>query len=1091
MLAHPCVRLLSLCLTALLVGAPSAFAQFDTGTVVGTVRDASGAALPGAKVTLTNVETGISTVKTAGDDGNYEITSVKPGQYVVTGEKTGFSLALVENVRVQVAARLRVDLQLAVGQVTEKVEVTAAQPLVETDSSQRGQVITGDQTRALPLITREYSSLALLTTGVKLGGSSLTTGNTPREGAFNVNGLRSVFNNFLIDGVDNNAYGTSNQGFSNQVMQPTPDAIGEFKVVTNNMSAEYGRAAGATINVSYRSGTNRLNASAWEFLRDDALNATGFFKPATGKPAIDRNQFGGLFGGPIVRNKAFFFADYEGQRQTRKVTAISSIATPAQRQGVFAVDIRDPRTGTVYPAGTPIPVTSFAQKVLAGLPDTTAAGNANNFATLQELTADYDKANGKIDLQATPTVSFFGRYGFRNLNTFDNPPIPLPSGGSGNGAIYARNRQLVLGTTWIPGGTSLFEARFGYSWTQAGKNPPALGTDSAFSQFGLPGLPDDPRISGGLPTILITGYSDLGRQATNPQWQYPTVYNPKVNYTWTRGAHSLKSGYEMQWINTEVQDVNPLYGRDTYNGSFTRPTGAAASNLYNLADFELGLRAQYALSSVLVAHLRRNMHFAYLQDDWRASRKLTLNLGLRYEYSTPYWERDNILSNYNPSANNIVIASDGSLSDRALINPDRNNFGPRLGFAYTVSPGTVVRGGYGVSYVHFSRAGGGDLLPINGPQVVNAVVNQTNPSSPSFVPAEQGYPAGLADPSQFNPLTANITYMPSDFHSSAVQSWYLSLQRELMHNMLLDVAYVANRADDLLLFANYNQAAPNNAAGTIPLDQRRPIPGFADITYAFNGGKSRYKAFQTKVEWRVSRDVTVLSSLTLSKAEDNGSQSLENANGNFPAPQDFHNLAADFGTSEYDQPVNSTTSFVWALPFGRGRHWGSGVSALTDAIVGGWQLAGVNRINSGEPVTFTYTPGATFVVSGIAQDFRGANNYRPNVTCDNPYAQGGAQTITNWFDRSCVSLPADPSQPFGNATRNSVRGPVFWQLDTALSKKFAVGGPASFEFRLEAFNLLNRSNFRAPNGNRSAGAFGTITSTYDARQLQLGFKFLW
>jgi hypothetical protein len=359
------------------------------------------------------------------------------------------------------------------------------------------------------------------------------------------------------------------------------------------------------------------------------------------------------------------------------------------------------------------------------------------------------------------------------------------------------------------------------------------------------------------------------------------------------------------------------------------------------------------------------------------------------------------------------------------------------------------------------------------------------------VPAEQGYPAGLADPSQFNPLTANITYMPSDFHSSAVQSWYLSLQRELMHNMLLDVAYVANRADDLLLFANYNQAAPNNAAGTIPLDQRRPIPGFADITYAFNGGKSRYKAFQTKVEWRVSRDVTVLSSLTLSKAEDNGSQSLENANGNFPAPQDFHNLAADFGTSEYDQPVNSTTSFVWALPFGRGRHWGSGVSALTDAIVGGWQLAGVNRINSGEPVTFTYTPGATFVVSGIAQDFRGANNYRPNVTCDNPYAQGGAQTITNWFDRSCVSLPADPSQPFGNATRNSVRGPVFWQLDTALSKKFAVGGPASFEFRLEAFNLLNRSNFRAPNGNRSSGAFGTITSTYDARQLQLGFKFLW
>jgi hypothetical protein len=796
-----------------------------------------------------------------------------------------------------------------------------------------------------------------------------------------------------------------------------------------------------------------------------------------------------------VKNRTFFFADYEGQRQTRKVTGISSIATPAQRQGIFAVDVRDPRTGITYAAGTPIPITGFAQKVLSALPDTTAPGNANNYSTLQEFTADYDKANGKIDLQASPTVSIFGRYGFRNLKTFDQPGIPLPSGGAGNGNIYARNRQAVIGTTWSPSGRSLLEVRFGSSWTQAGKNPPSLGTDSAFKTFGLPGLPDDPRISGGLPTTLIGGYSDLGRQATNPQWQYPTVYNPKVNYTWTAGAHSFKTGYEYQWIATEVQDVNPLYGRDTYNGSFSRPAGAAASNLYNLADFELGLRAQYALSSVLVAHMRRNMQFAYLQDDWRASRKLTLNLGLRYEYATPYWERDNILSNYDPATNAIVKAGSGSLQNRALIDPDRNNFGPRLGFAYTLRPSTVIHGGYGVSYAHFSRAGGGDLLPINGPQVVNAVINQGTVGSPStvpasFVPAEQGYPAGLADPAQFNPLTANITYMPHDFHSGRVQSWFLSVQRELMRNMLIDVAYVGNRGDGLELFANYNQAVPNSAAGTIPLQDRRPIAKFADITYAFNGGKSRYKALQAKFEWRMSRNVTVLSSLTLSQTKDNGSQSLENANGNNPTPQDFRNLAADFGLSEYHQPYNSTTSFVLALPFGHGQHWAADASPLLDALIGGWQFAGVNRINAGEPVTFTYAPGSTFIVSGIAQDFRGANNYRPNVGCD-PYAQGDAQTITNWFDKSCVTLPTDPSQVFGNAGRNTVRGPKFWQLDTALSKQFALGGPARFEFRLEAFNLLNRTNFRAPSGVRSSGAFGTITSTFDPRQLQLGFKLLW
>ena len=1083
-LNHACTRVWLLVAFALFVGVAPALAQFDSAAVVGTVRDSSGAVVPGAKVTLTSSETGISFVKTTGDDGNFEFVAVKPGIYVVTAEKTGFSIAMVDNIRAQVSARLRVDLVMPVGQMTEKVEVTAAQPLLETDSSQRGQVITGDQTRALPLLSREYSSLALLTTGVKLGGSSLTTGNTPREGAFNVNGLRSVFNNFLIDGVDNNAYGTSNQGFSNQVMQPTPDAIGEFKVVTNNMSAEYGRAAGATINVSYRSGTNAFHGSAWEFLRDDSLNATGFFRTATGKPAINRNQFGGVVGGPIVKNRAFFFSDYEGQRQTRHVTAISSIATPAQRQGIFGVDIRDPRTGITYPAGTAIPMTDFARKVLSGLPDATSAGNSNNYTTLQEFTADYDKANGKIDLQATPTVSVFGRYGFRNLDTFDQPPIPLPSGGSGNGAIYARNRQAVFGMTWVPGSKSLLEARFGYSWTQAGKNPPALGTQSALEQFGLPGLPSDPRISGGLPTILMTGYSDLGRQATNPQWQYPTVYNPKVNYTWTSGAHSFKTGYEFQRISTEVQDVNPLYGRDTYNGSFTRPTGAAANNLYNLADFEFGLRAQYALSSVLVAHLRRNMQFGYLQDDWRATNRLTLNLGLRYEYSTPYWERDNILSNYDPAVNAIVRATDGSLANRALVNPDRDNFGPRLGFAYTVTPHTVVRGGYGVSYVHFSRAGGGDLLPINGPQVVNAVINQTNPLLPSFLPSEQGYPAGLADPSQFNPLTANITYMPRDFHSSPVQSWYISGQQELSRNMLLDVAYVANRADSLVLFANYNQAAPNNSAGTIALADRRPIPGFADITYAFNGGKSRYKALQTKFEWRMSNDLTVLSSLTLSQTKDNGSQSLENANGNFPAPQDFYNLAADFGYSEYHQPYNSTTSFVWSLPFGKDK------SPLVNALIGGWQLAGINRVTAGEPVTLTYTPGATFVVSGIAQDFRGANNYRANVSCD-PLAPSNERTFTNWFNKACVAVPTDPSQPFGNAGRNSVRGPNFWQMDLAASKRFQIAGPTSFEFRLEAFNLFNHTNFRAPNGNRSSGAFGTITATQDPRQLQFGFKLLW
>ena len=853
----------------LILSAASASAQFETASIVGTVRDNSGAVIGEATVTLTNVATGVSQTKISDASGIFEFSTLRIGTYLVTAEKAGFAVAVADGIELTVGARQRVDLTMQVGQLTERVEVLAAATRLETDTSQRGQVITGDQTRALPLNGRDYSALALLTTGVRQSAIG-TGGFTPREGSFNINGLRSTVNNFLIDGVDNNAYGTSNQGFSNQVMQPAPDAVAEFKVVTNNMSAEYGRAAGGVINVAYRSGTNAFHGSGFEFYRDTKFNATGFFKPpAGGKPPLERNQFGGVIGGPIIRNKAFFFADYEGFRQTRALVTTSTIPTVAQRQGVLTVAVTNPLTGSTIPAGSPIPMTTFARRVLEGLPEPTSAGTANNYAILQEFTNDTDKMGGKVDYQVSPRLSFFGRAGYRDVDITDQPPIPLPSGGDGNGFTYVTNKQVAFGSTWSPTNNSLFEFRFAWSDTTAGKNPLALGSGSAADLFGITGLPTDERVAGGLPSQLITGYSNLGRQATNPQWQFPMVFNPKINYILTRGRHSMKTGYEFQHIQTEVQDVNPLYGRDQYAGQITRPAGAAANNLYNLSDFMLGLRSTYALSNILVANLRQNMHFAYVQDDLRFNDKLTLNLGLRYEFATPHWEKDNVLSNFDAERRVMVQARDGSLEDRTTIKPDRNNFGPRLGLAYTVTPRTVIRSGYGISYVHFHRAGGANVLPINGPQVINAVVVQTNALDPSFRRTEQGYPTGFTDSSRFDPLAANITYMPRDYHSSRVQSWFASVQRELGQNMILDLAYVGNAADDMLLFANLNQAAPNNSAGTIPLQARRPIPGFADITYSFNGGKSRYHALQAKFDWRMRGGLSVLNSLTLSKTEDN------------------------------------------------------------------------------------------------------------------------------------------------------------------------------------------------------------------------------
>ena len=329
--------------------------------------------------------------------------------------------------------------------------------------------------------------------------------------------------------------------------------------------------------------------------------------------------------------------------------------------------------------------------------------------------------------------------------------------------------------------------------------------------------------------------------------------------------------------------------------------------------------------------------------------------------------------------------------------------------------------------------------------------------------------------------------MPTDYHSSDVQSYYASVQREIAANMTLDVAYVGNRANGVLLFANYNQAAPNNAAGSIALANRRPIPEFGDITYAFNGGKSRYNSLQVKYQYRMHGGLMVLNSFTWSKAKDNGAGSLENPNGNFPSPQDFYNLEADYGTSGYDEPLNNTLSFVYELPFGRGQRWMKDANAVVDALAGGWTLSGIVVARSGEAATLQYTPGPALQVSGINQDFRGANNYRPNVVGD---VYGDKNSVTTYLNRDNVVIPTDPSKPFGNAARNTVRAPAFYQVDLVASKDFRLPGQTKLQFRLEAFNLLNRTNFRAPVTNRSASNFGTITSTWDARQIQLGLKLM-
>lgn len=1081
------LRLRSVSLLALLTIWPVvAYAQFDAATVLGRVLDESGAGVPGATVTLTSKATAIQASAVTDETGAYQFLNVRIGDYSVEAGLQGFSTAMAPNVAVTVNARQRVDLTLKVGGVGETVEVTGASRVLETESSDRGQVVGHEQIVNLPLNGRSYADLALLSPGVRTSSIS-----TSRDASFNVNGMRSALNNFILDGVDNNSYGTSNQGFSNQVVQVSPDALEEFKVQTNNFSAEFGRAGGAVINATFRSGTNQFHGTAWEFNRNTSLNATGFFKPTSGeKPTLNRNQFGGVFGGPIMRNRAFFFADYEGFRQVQRVTTISSIPTLAQRQGVMGKPIVNPLTGEVYADGI-VPqsaITPFARKVLAGLPDPTRPGISNNFDTLPRRQDYNDKFDIKVDQQLTAGTSAFVRFSHRKVNNFEPPPLPGETGSPSNADVEVLNQQWAMGVTHAMSSRSLLEVRVGISRTEAGKTALGTGSPNMLDAYGISGLPTDAVFSGGLTQQSVTGWKEWGRQSSNPQFQNPLAVDARLNYSWILGRHTLKSGYEYQSINTAVDDVNPKYGSDIYAGQFSRPAGAAADTAtYNLADFLMGARSGYELVNPLVFNLRQRMHFGYVQDDWRVSPSLTLNLGVRYEYATPQWEADNLLTNFDPATRTLLQATDGSVYDRALVNPDRNNFGPRLGVAYSLTDKTVLRAAYGTSYVLFNRLGGENLLSFNGPHVVPIAITQqpsqgvcTPGAAPTscFRPTQMGYPEGLNVPANFNPLNGRVNYIPPDNRTGYIQSWHVTVQRELGSNLVVDVGYVGNKSDRLIILGDFNQARPNAEGENTTLQARRPIPGYQFIQSAFDGGKGDYQALQLKVERRYSRGFYFLSSFTWSRARDNASGHLETANGD-NSRVNMADLDSEFGISGYNQPLNNTTTVVWDLPFGRDRRWGTSMSPALDAIAGGWQVTAINTMTSGQPVNLTYSPSTAQSVSAVP-------TYRPNVIGD-IYAEN--PTATQYFNPSNVVVPTSVSEPFGNAERNSARGPAIYTLDLGLHKSVNVFATSRLELRVEAFNVLNRTNLSPPNGNRSNANFGTITTlATPPRQIQLGVK---
>ncbi len=1074
------------------------FSQFESGTVLGTVHDPSGAPVPNAAVKLTDVKTGVTADSKTDGNGYYEFISERLGTYRVHVEAPGFQNGDTDPFELQVNARQRVDMTLQIGQSAQSVTVTDAAELLETDSSSRGQVVNPREIVDLPLNGRSYADLVSLVPGVARSPLE-SQSDSSRDASFNVNGLRSEYNNFLLDGVDNNAYGTSNQGFSNQVIQPNPDALAEFKVETDNYNAAFGRAPGAVINATIKSGSNAFHGELWEFNRNTAFNAEGFFRPLQGNLPFNQNQFGAAFGGPVIKNKMFFFGDYEGFRRVYHQVLFSSLPTAAEDQGIFTTAVENPLTRQLYAAGTPVPISPLAQAVLADLPrPNNGTGLSNNYESAPADKTNYNKGDFRYDYYVTQNLSLFARYSQGNTDIVSPANIPGLAGGNANGNVFVYNKQGVVGATWTISPTSVLEARLGIDYTQGGKNPLTLGQSTA--GLTVPNLPTGPALAGGLFSINLSSISQLGRQSSNPQYQDPFVGDPKVNFTKIAGRHSIKTGFEFQLIDTAVSDFHPQYGSENYTGLFSSPnyfTNPSALNglssslqqAYSWADFLFGAPSHYELDNNPVAHLRQRMYFGYVQDDWRLRDNLTINLGIRYEFATPQYERDNKLANYDPVTRQLIFASGGSLYNESLVHPAYNNWAPRVGFAWQPDSKTTIRSGYGIGYVLFNRLGGENLLAYNGPNVVDAFIDQTPnqgicasvdaAAGSCFRTTAQGFPNNFASSSSFSPAISQVRYIPGDNRPGYVQSWHFDVQRQLAHDYLFDVAYVGNHAVGTTILADENQALPNLLSQNLSVNARRPIPGFTTIEVSYDGGFSSYDALQAKLEKRYSGGLYFINSFTWSKAIDNAPGHLENYDGD-NSRVNIYDVAANRGLSSYNQPLNDTLTILYDIPYGKGRHFNTNNTAL-DLVAGGWGIDLVNYEYSGLPLNITYNPTTQGQVSPL-------DSYQPNLVSGASIYLHGTNPV-NFLNAAAFTQPSY-TQPFGNAGRNIAHLPFFSEMDFGLHKNFNLWSESRYlQFRAEAFNLLNKTNFAAPSTLAiNSGGFGVFTSTYPARQLQLSLK---
>ena len=1058
---------------------PTALAQTDSGSVRVLVTDASHGAVAEAKVTLSNVATGIVIQRDSTSEGYATFTPVTRGNYVVEVNRAGFQKTRVTGLTVNIDERKLVTVALPVASVSETVDVTASTDIIQSEQGSLGQVIKGSVAVELPLAARRYTDLALLVPGATESTVLVTTRG---PGWFVVNGNYQAQNNFLVDGVDNNQGTTNAQSLSAQVVQPSPDSIAEFKVQTNGYSAEFGRSAGAVVNVVIKSGTNAIHGSGWLYNRDASLAATPWSSNliGAGKPDLKWNQFGGTIGGPVKKNKLFYFADYEGFIQNFSNTFLVTVPTLAEKSGVFYRAVTDPDTRVAYPGNT-IPqsrIDPLGKKLMDLFPAPNQTGTLastgqtlNNFGISRKGKENTQKDDVKSDYYLSSKDVLSMRWSYLRQDIFRDGIFEGIGDGVGNqGAQFNTNHS--FGGTWThtisPNIVNAF--RFGYNRTYSTFTHASVAGMGA-AAFGFKGIPTEAiaQGNGGLPLISTSGYNQLGTRNFRPQFQDPELFQFLNSLSVVRGSHSIRTGFETRQKNNSFLDSTRTVPAYTFGGRFT---GEA------MADLMVGYLQQFDANTQATVEQLQKAYAGYVQDDWKVSRTLTLNLGLRYEYTTPYYGASpNRNINFDFKTGKLINATKPT---DYLVNPDHTNWGPRIGAAWQLIPRKlVIRAGYGIFYSGEDISGSDVNLPLNPNQLIPITLAQVGTTGPPPFKLSDSVPAGIF--TNINTSIISLRAREPNYHAGRVQQFNLAAQYALPGNSTFEVAYVGNRGNNL--FAEYalNQT-PFGVDGSVA--GNRPFPQWTQIQVGSTRAKSWYNSLQLKFEKQMSRGLYTLASYTYASALDQAG-----AYDAGTSPQYLDHFDEERGRQTQTARQRLTWSNVYELPFGRGRQFGSSWSKVTDAVLGGWQLSNILTTRTGLPINVSLSATGVDPVANKNYTFFGRNGgaLRPNrVGVANSGLDPKADRL-HFLNVSAFQVQALNTP--GNSARNPAIGPGLFAVNLSLVKRFSLTERISVDLRFEAFNAFNNVNFANPNTSFGTAAFGQITSAGDPRVTQAALRF--